>query len=276
LGWAAGGAIVGGTNAGLGGGDIVGGMIIGAASGLVGGALGSGLGPGIGKLVDGVTKSPALNGALSGALGGGIIGFGLGGISSLATGGDFWEGAWQGGASGFLTGGIAGGAAAAKQAHDLGFNPWTGNRTNSIAVQQLSPKGPNTSTSPPVQKPIAGTNRVGVRDPSVVGGDRKVNFGDFAGKSGSNKSGTYLLEFDNGNFYVGKGKLARMNVSIRQIERTYNVKLVRSRHVSMPTERSAFILEHKIMMNFGGPLSFNPRSPTYNKIFSPGKKLGGN
>jgi hypothetical protein len=35
------------------------------------------------------------------------------------------------------------------------------------------------------------------------------------------------------------------------------------------------INEHNLMMQFGGPKSFNPLSPTYNKIFSPGRKLGG-
>ena len=185
MGWAAGGAIVGGANAGLGGGDIINGLVMGAATGLAGGAFGRALGPGLGRLADGLADSPALNGAISGALGGGLVGFGLGGISSLASGGDFWDGAWQGGAMGLLTGAIGGGAAAAKQAHDLGFNPWTGARMNSIAVQQLTPKGANTSTSPPVQKPISGTGRVGVKDGGLVSGYKsiKVRNSDFAGKN---------------------------------------------------------------------------------------------
>ncbi len=50
---------------------------------------------------------------------------------------------------------------------------------------------------------------------------------------------------------------------------------VRSKFFLVVGEKAAYINEHNLMMQFGGPKSFNPLSPTYNKIFSPGKKLGG-
>ncbi|HEX8575713.1 MAG TPA: hypothetical protein VF677_05420, partial [Flavobacterium sp.] len=88
-------------------------------------------------------------------------------------------------------------------------------------------------------------------------------------------SGSYLLEFQSGKFYAGKGLEPRMMQSINRIETTYGDKLVKSTFYPASSIKAAFINEHKMMMQFGGPLKFNPLSPTYNKIFSPGKKLGG-
>ena len=88
-------------------------------------------------------------------------------------------------------------------------------------------------------------------------------------------SGSYLLEFQSGKFYAGKGLESRMMQSINRIETRYGDKLLKSTFYPASSTRAAFINEHKLMMQFGGPKSFNPLSPTYNKIFSPGKKLGG-
>jgi len=88
-------------------------------------------------------------------------------------------------------------------------------------------------------------------------------------------SGSYLLEFQSGKFYAGKGLEPRMMQSINRIETTYGDKLLNSQFFPASSTRGAFINEHNLMMRFGGPKSFNPLSPTYNKIFSPGRKLGG-
>lgn len=66
-----------------------------------------------------------------------------------------------------------------------------------------------------------------------------------------------------------------MMQSINRIETRYGDKLLKSTFYPASSTRAAFINEHKLMMQFGGPKSFNPLSPTYNKIFSPGNKLGG-
>jgi hypothetical protein len=86
-------------------------------------------------------------------------------------------------------------------------------------------------------------------------------------------SGSYLLEFQSGKFYAGKGSEARMRQSIKRIESTYGDKIKSSTYHSASNAVEAFINEHSMMMQLGGPKSFNPMSPTYNMIFSPGKKL---
>ncbi|MDD2963547.1 MAG: DNRLRE domain-containing protein [Bacteroidales bacterium] len=88
-------------------------------------------------------------------------------------------------------------------------------------------------------------------------------------------SGSYLLKFQSGKFYAGKGLEPRMMQSINRIETTYGDKLLNSTFYPASSTKAAFINEHKLMMQFGGPKSFNPLSPTYNKIFSPGRNLGG-
>lgn len=55
--------------------------------------------------------------------------------------------------------------------------------------------------------------------------------------------------------------------------RTYNDPLVSSEFFPASSNRAAFMSEHKLMMENGGPLSFNPFSPTYNKIHSPGRRF---
>jgi RHS repeat-associated protein len=85
-------------------------------------------------------------------------------------------------------------------------------------------------------------------------------------------SGSYLLKFEGGMFYAGKGLPPRMNASIKRIETEYNTKLISHEFFPAKSTTEAFINEHKLMMSFGGPKSYNKLSPTYNLIFSPGKK----
>ena len=131
-GWAAGGAIVGGTNAWLGGAtsasDIAIGAGIGAATSLVGGAIGQGLSPAISGWTSGI-GSPALQGAAGGAIGGAITGAALGGTMAALTGNDVWGGIGKGALLGGVAGGIAGGVAAGAHAQARGFNAFSGKRT---------------------------------------------------------------------------------------------------------------------------------------------------
>ncbi len=87
--------------------------------------------------------------------------------------------------------------------------------------------------------------------------------------------GSYLLEFQSGKYYAGKGLEPRMMQSINRIETTFGDKLLNKQFFPASSTKNAFINEHKMMMEFGGPKSFDKLSPTYNLIFSPGKKLGG-
>ena len=99
-------------------------------------------------------------------------------------------------------------------------------------------------------------------------------FGKFAAKA-EKVSGSYLLEFKSGKFYAGKGLGPRMMKSIRRIETNFGDKLINKTFYPASSVNEAFINEHILMMRYGGPKSFDILSPTYNKIFSPGKKLGG-
>ena len=88
---------------------------------------------------------------------------------------------------------------------------------------------------------------------------------------GAKKSGAYLLEFESGKFYAGKGLESRMNFSVKKLEKQYGDKLIKKTFYSTSNEKEGFKLEHKLMMKRGGPKSFDKSSPTYNQIFSPGK-----
>jgi len=93
----------------------------------------------------------------------------------------------------------------------------------------------------------------------------------------SDAVGGYVHEFKSGFTYSGKGTQARMRQTGRELEASQGDELVRSTFIAAPsnTAKEAFVIEHLQMMKSTrglGPLSSNPSSPTYNKIFSPGKK----
>ncbi len=88
------------------------------------------------------------------------------------------------------------------------------------------------------------------------------------------ETGSYLLEFESGKFYAGKGPLSRMNASIKRIEGLGD-GLVNSTFQRATSNREAFIQEHRFIESFGGPLSKERLSSTYNRIASPGCKLLG-
>jgi len=89
-------------------------------------------------------------------------------------------------------------------------------------------------------------------------------------------SGSYLLEFQSGKFYVGKGLEPRMMQSINRIETNFGDKLVNKSFLEASSTREAFIQEYKFMLQTKQvPLHWNKNSLLYNKIWSPGKKLMG-
>ncbi len=143
-GWAAGGAILGASNAALGGGNgnqIIQGAFVGAFSGLAGGAVGQWAGQGLGGLIINGTNvtSPIIKGMVTGAIGGMAGGYAGGFTGNLLIGGDL-KSANQAGLSGMKMGafigagtGAFGGYRYAKQ-HNL--NAWTG--------KSLAPAPPKT------------------------------------------------------------------------------------------------------------------------------------
>jgi hypothetical protein len=88
-------------------------------------------------------------------------------------------------------------------------------------------------------------------------------------------SGSYLLEFQSGKFYAGKGLEPRMMQSINRIEATYGDKLLKSTFYPASSTNAAFINEYNLMKNIGLPTRLDPNSLLYNKIWSPGKTLLG-
>lgn len=85
--------------------------------------------------------------------------------------------------------------------------------------------------------------------------------------------GSYLHTFESGNFYAGKGTEARMKLTGKSLSLENNDPLRSSDFFPAISDREAFIGEHKIMMENGGPRKVNDRKNTYNKIFSPGRKF---
>ena len=88
-------------------------------------------------------------------------------------------------------------------------------------------------------------------------------------------SGSYLLEFQSGKFYAGKGLESRMMQSVNRIETTFGDKLLNKTFYPAANSKAAFINEYNLMKNIGLPTKYDPNSLLYNKIWSPGKKLLG-
>jgi RHS repeat-associated protein len=141
-GWAAGGAIVGGTNAWVGGAkgwDILKGVGVGGLSGLAGGAVGQWAAQGLGNVVvQGLNiTSPVIKGVVGGTIGGAAGGYVGGFTGGILTTGNL-KAAHQAGISGMITGapigGVAGGIGAYAYAKANDINPWTGKYNKSVVI----------------------------------------------------------------------------------------------------------------------------------------------
>ena len=141
-GWAAGGAILGASNAALGGANgsqIIQGAFVGAFSGLAGGAVGQWAGQGLGGLVvNGFNvTSPVIKGMITGAIGGMVGGYAGGFTGNLLMGGDL-KSANQAGLSGMKMGAFIGAGTGAfggyRYAKQNNINPWTGKSNNSVTI----------------------------------------------------------------------------------------------------------------------------------------------
>ena len=89
------------------------------------------------------------------------------------------------------------------------------------------------------------------------------------------KSGAYVLEFETGKFYVGKGLESRMLKSIDRLEKKYNTVIKNSTFYQADSWWDAYILEYQKMREIDAPLHWNEESRLYNIFWSPGKKLIG-
>ena len=85
--------------------------------------------------------------------------------------------------------------------------------------------------------------------------------------------GAYFQVFSSGKFYAGKGPFSRMIRSQNIKENTYNDLMIMRFFFPRRSANEAFIQEQLLINRFGGPLSVNPNSPTYNKINQPGRRL---
>jgi RHS repeat-associated protein len=143
LGAMAGGAILGASNAALGGGDlgdILKGAGIGAVTGLVSGYAGQWASQYLGNVaINGFSvASPVLKGAIGGSLGGGVGGFAGGFTAEFISTGSFnkaLDAGWNSAKVGFAMGGVMGAGAGAKWAHDNNKNMWTGKDLSSKSAQ---------------------------------------------------------------------------------------------------------------------------------------------
>jgi RHS repeat-associated protein len=129
-GWIAGGALVGGTNAWLGGHDVLDGTLMGGVGGLLGGQFGRWAGSLGGAVIQGFkVTSPLLQGFIGGTLGGGL-GSGLTGFTmSLINGnslGDAFDAGVEQAKFGFAIGAVAGTSSAYAHSKANGINPLNG------------------------------------------------------------------------------------------------------------------------------------------------------
>jgi len=82
------------------------------------------------------------------------------------------------------------------------------------------------------------------------------------------ETGSYEIEFKSGKNYAGKGSRSRMSVSEKRISTMYQDPVVKSSWTPAPDHKAAFVDEYFKMAVRGVN-----NSNTYNKIWSPGRKL---
>ena len=88
-------------------------------------------------------------------------------------------------------------------------------------------------------------------------------------------TGTYEILYKSGKNYIGKGGFNRAISSAVRNASKYNDEVISITWRSAPNHRTAFIEEYLMQKRFGGVLSSNKDLPTYNKIWSPGKRYYG-
>lgn len=85
-------------------------------------------------------------------------------------------------------------------------------------------------------------------------------------------TGSYEILYESGKNYVGKGGLKRAIESAEQHAADYCDTVVSINWRSAPNTKAAFVDEYLRQLS-RGTLSANKAAKTYNKIWSPGKKI---
>ncbi|GEM_PF-6792592 len=83
-------------------------------------------------------------------------------------------------------------------------------------------------------------------------------------------NGYYKIDFQSGNWYIGKGNTTRMNNSANRLAKTYGDKVLNKTHFPASNTAESFKGEAKLMRD-NGWYKGHPKS--YNKIKSPGYRL---
>ena len=78
--------------------------------------------------------------------------------------------------------------------------------------------------------------------------------------------------YKSGKNYIGKGGFKRAITSAERNAIKYADEVTSIKWKSAPSKKAAFIDEYLMQKRNGGVLSSNRDLPTYNKIWSPGRK----
>ena len=107
----------------------------------------------------------------------------------------------------------------------------------------------------------------------VERGDKVIDLAKAAKKTGNYKGvGVYEIVFKSGKNYVGKGGIDRMISSGKRILSDNKDEIASMMWKPAANNSDAFINEYLMQLSHG-VLSANSKALTYNKIWSPGKKL---
>lgn len=82
-----------------------------------------------------------------------------------------------------------------------------------------------------------------------------------------NNSGTYVIQFESGHVYVGKGGYLRASASALYQSLRHNDKPIAFEYYSAINDREAFKQEYTLMVDYG----FHKTDVLYNQIWSPGR-----
>ena len=88
-------------------------------------------------------------------------------------------------------------------------------------------------------------------------------------------TGSYEILYKSGKNYIGKGGFNRAINSAMRNANEYGDEVVSIMWKSAPNDKVAFIDEYLMQKRFGGVSRHEPTLPTYNKIWSPGKRYFG-
>ncbi len=102
--------------------------------------------------------------------------------------------------------------------------------------------------------------------------DKQIWVHNTCAQNALGQTGYYIITFDSGKEYVGKGNINRMNRSVKRLENAFNDKAIDAKHTKTATVREAFKAEAREQAKRGFIDGKTPGN-LYNKIWSPGRKM---